>query len=211
MSDENVVLTLPEKQAQSIPYPAGIGRWLLRLPLTFYRLGFGDLMSGAHLLILGTRGRSSGAPRYTPIEYRRHGSKFYVVSAWGERPQWFRNLQACPQVLVQAGRRHFGARAEVVTNQGEALLVLHLFRRNAPYIYDPLIARMSARERIDARSLPDVSHRITIVRLEPTDQPPDFPPLPDDYRWLPPLLIAFGVLLGLLTFGSRRLHLRRRR
>ena len=157
----------PEAMSEQlpIPYPRGLGRLLLRLPLTFYRLGFGGLLNAGHILILGTRGRKTGQPRYTPIEYRRHGSKIYVVSAWGERPQWLQNLKTEPNVLVQQGQQHFGARASIVTNAGEALRVLHLFRRRAPFVYDPIIARLSARERVDARMLPDVSSEITIIRL----------------------------------------------
>ena len=124
MTDKDTVLT-PEvtNKDRLIPYPEGAGRWLLRLPIFGYRLGLGDLLNAGQLMILATRGRKSGLPRYTPIEYRQHGSKYYVVSAWGERPQWFQNLQDCPEVLVQAGRRTFAARAEVVTNSGEALQV----------------------------------------------------------------------------------------
>ncbi len=187
-----------------IPYPSGLGRWLLRLPVFFYQLGLGDLMNAAHILILGTRGRTSGLPRYTSIEYRRHGSKLYLVSAWGERPHWFRNLRQTPEVLVQTGRKTFAGRASPVTNPGEALRVLHLFRRRAPFVYDPIIARLSARERVDERSLPEVSHEITIVRIDPVPDAPGIAPLPSDYRWLLPGLLALGVTLLLIGLTRRR-------
>lgn len=186
-----------------IPYPRGTVRWLLRIPVGFYRLGLGDLMNAAHIMILGTRGRKTGLSRHTPIEYRRHGSKIYVVSAWGERPQWLQNLKAAPDVLIQQGRRQFGARAEVVTNAGEALRVLHLFRRNAPFVYDPLIARLSDRERIDERTLPEVSEKITIVRIDPMPVTPDVRPLPANYGWVLPTLVGLGVGL-LLIVGLTR-------
>ena len=187
-------------EERSIPYPRGLARGLLRLPIGLYRLGLGEVMNAAHIMILGTRGRKSGLARYTAIEYRRHGSHLYVVSAWGERPQWFRNLQASGAVLVQQGRRAFGARAEVVTDSGEALRVLHLFRRTAPYLYDPLIARMSDRAQIDERTLPEVSRAITIIRLDPTpDAPPDLPPLRADFVWVWPLALVLALLLISLT------------
>jgi deazaflavin-dependent oxidoreductase (nitroreductase family) len=187
----------------TIPYPGGLMRLLLRLPILFYRLGLGDLMNAANILILGTRGRKSGLPRYTSIEYRRHGSKIYVISAWGERPHWFGNLQRTPEVLVQLGRRHFGARASAVTNPGEALRVLHLFRRRAPFVYDPIIARLSAREKVSERSLPEVSQEITIVRIDPVPDAPVIQPLPADYGWLLPGLLALGVTM-LLIIGLTR-------
>ena len=187
----------------TIPYPDGLMCWLLRLPVLFYRLGLGDLMNAANILILGTRGSKSGLPRYTSIEYRRHGSKIYIISAWGEHPHWFGNLQKTPDVLVQLGRKHFGARASAVTNPGEALRVLHLFRRRAPFVYDPIIARLSAREKVNERSLPEVSQEITIVRIDPVPEPSTIEPLPANYGWLLPGILTLSVTL-LLIIGLAR-------
>ena len=191
------------EQPVLIPYPRGFFRWMLHIPVVFYRLGLGDFMNAAHIMILGTRGRKSGLSRHTAIEYRRHGSKIYVVSGWGERPHWLQNLKAAPDVLIQQGRRRFGARAEVVTNPGEALRVLHLFRRRAPFVYDPLIARLSERESIDERSLPEVTEKITIVRLDPTAGKSELEPLPASYGWVLPALIAI-IMAALLVVGASR-------
>ena len=187
----------------TLPTPRGAVRLLLRLPTLFYRLGLGDLMNAAHIMILGTRGRKSGLTRYTPVEYRRHGSKIYLYSAWGERPQWFQNMKDCPEVLVQQGRHTFAARATIVTNSGEALRVLHLFRRIAPFVYDPLIARLSARERIDERTLPDVSQAITIIRIDPIPGTLDLHPLPASLAWVWPALLATGVVMMLIIGLTR--------
>jgi deazaflavin-dependent oxidoreductase (nitroreductase family) len=180
-----------------------MSRWLLRLPLVLYRLGLGEVMNRAHLMLLGTRGRKSGLPRYTPIEYRTHGSKIYVVSAWGERPQWFQNLQANPDVLIQQGGRVFGATAQRVTNSGEALRVLHLFRRRAPFVYDPLIARLSDRESVDERTLPDVTEEITIVRIDPNPGTLPMPAIPADLAWMPPAVLVAGVVVVLVISLTR--------
>jgi deazaflavin-dependent oxidoreductase (nitroreductase family) len=176
---------------------------VLRLPLLFYRLGLGDLMNALNLMVLGTRGRKSGQPRYTSIEYRRHGSKIYMISAWGERPQWYGNLKAAPDVVVQQGRKTFAARATAVDNPGEALRVLHLFRRRAPFVYDPIIARLSARERVNALTLPEVSREITIVRLDPLPDAPAVAPMPADYAWVMPGLAAFAIFLTLIISLTR--------
>lgn len=193
-----------------IPYPRGFFRWMLRVPLTFYRMGLGDLMNAGHIMILSTRGWKSGLSRHTPIEYRRHGSKIYVISGWGERPHWLQNLKAAPDVLIQQGRRRFGARAEVVLNPGEALRVLHLFRRRAPFVYDPLIARLSDRERVDERTLPEVTEKITIIRIDPSPAAPELSPLPTDYGWILPILVGVGSAL-MLVIGLRRGQLAKRR
>lgn len=186
-----------------IPYPRGFFRRVLRFPVALYRMGLGDFMNAAHIMILGTRGSKTGLSRHTPIEYRQHGSKIYVISGWGERPHWLQNLKTAPDVLIQQGRRRFGARASVVTNPGEALRVLHLFRRRAPFVYDPLIARLSDREKIDERTLPEVTEKITIVRIDPSPHMPDLRPLPADYDWLLPVLGGMGIAL-MLVFGLTR-------
>src|SRR5664279_1217497 len=197
--------TAPELMTQEplIPYPNNAARLLLRLPLIAYRLGLGDLMNAVHIMVLGTRGRKSGLTRYTAIEYRRHGSKLYLVSVWRERPNWLQNLKTTPDVLVQQGRHQFGARAEIVTNPGEALRVLHLFRRRAPFVYDPIIAHLSARERVDERSLPEITQEITIVRIDPVPDVPDLEPLPANYAWVWPTLLGLGVLAALLMALTR--------
>lgn len=180
----------------SLPYPRGFGRWLVRLPLLFYRVGLGDVLDRIlHIMVLGTRGRASGLPRYTPIEYRRHGSKIYVISAWGDQPHWFKNLQIRPEVMAQTGRQGCKATASLVTNEGEALRVLHLFRRRAPFFYDPLIARLSERDSVNARTLPEVSRHFTIVRIDPEPGESELPPLTTDSLWVWPALLAVGVVV----------------
>lgn len=187
-----------------IPYPRGLGRLVLRLPILLYRMGLGDVMRRAHIMILGTRGRKTGLARYTAIEFRRHGSEMYLISAWGARPQWFQNMKAAPDILVQEGKRTYAARAHVVSNAGEALRVLHLFRRRAPWAYDPLIARMSARDKIDQRALPEISQEITIVRIDPTPDAPPVRPLPTDYGWALPLAVVLGAITLILVLARSR-------
>jgi deazaflavin-dependent oxidoreductase (nitroreductase family) len=192
---------------QLIPYPQGVGRWLTRFPLLLYRLGLGDFLNAARILVLTTRGRKSGLPRHTPIEYRQHGSKIYIVSAWGTRPHWYQNLLVHARVTVQQGRRQLSANAQVVTNSGEALRALHLFRRTAPFYYDTLIARLSNRQDIAPRTLPDIAKQITIVRLTPEPDAPTLPPLPANLTWVLPVGLIMGAAITLmLTRSKRNIH-----
>jgi deazaflavin-dependent oxidoreductase (nitroreductase family) len=188
-----------------IPYPTGIVRLLMRLPVLFYRLGLGDVMNAARFLMLTTRGRRTGLARATPVEYRRHGNKLYVISGWGKRPHWFQNLLADPVVTVQQGRHVFPARASVVDSRGEALRVLHLFRKAAPFVYDAVLARLSNQPAIDVKTLPDVSGDFTIVRLDRLDDDTlTLPPVQADMGWmLPTGLIFLTFSLALLLFTRR--------
>ncbi|MGW2492198.1 nitroreductase/quinone reductase family protein [Streptomyces sp. NPDC001606] len=59
--------------------------------------------------LLETTGRSSGLPRRTPVGGRRVGGSFWLVSEFGHRSQYVRNIQADPRVRVRlAGRWHHG-------------------------------------------------------------------------------------------------------
>ncbi|KFU83273.1 deazaflavin-dependent oxidoreductase, nitroreductase family [Amycolatopsis lurida] len=59
--------------------------------------------------VLETTGRRSGEPRRTPIGGRRVGRSFWIVSEFGEKSQYVRNIQADPRVRVRLkGRWHTG-------------------------------------------------------------------------------------------------------
>ena len=51
--------------------------------------------------LLETTGRSSGLPRRTPIGGRRTGGAFWLVSEFGERSHYVRNIQADPRVRLR--------------------------------------------------------------------------------------------------------------
>ncbi|MBE0689452.1 MAG: nitroreductase family deazaflavin-dependent oxidoreductase [Anaerolineae bacterium] len=190
-----------------LPYPNGPARELLRSPIVLYRMGLGRLLDPFHVMILTTRGRRSGQPRFTPIEYRRHGSKYYAISVWGGLPHWVRNLQKDPVVTLSQGHSTFQARAQIVDNDAEALLALHLFRRPNPFIYDAILARVGNIEALDVRKLPDLTRQYTIVRFNFEQDQPTLPAPPDDLRWmLPAGIVALSVLAFVL---ARRASARR--
>ncbi|KUN87718.1 nitroreductase [Streptomyces bungoensis] len=59
--------------------------------------------------LLETTGRSSGLPRTTPVGGRRVGGSFWLVSEFGHKSQYVRNIEADPRVRVRiAGRWHHG-------------------------------------------------------------------------------------------------------
>ncbi|MEV2218126.1 nitroreductase/quinone reductase family protein [Streptomyces sp. NPDC050997] len=59
--------------------------------------------------LLETTGRTSGLPRRTPVGGRRVGNSFWLVSEFGERSQYVRNIKANPRVRVRTrGRWHTG-------------------------------------------------------------------------------------------------------
>ncbi|MCX5169725.1 nitroreductase/quinone reductase family protein [Streptomyces antibioticus] len=57
--------------------------------------------------VLETTGRVSGLPRRTPLGGRRVGDSFWLVSEFGERSQYVRNILADPRVRVRIRGRWY--------------------------------------------------------------------------------------------------------
>ena len=68
------------------------------------------------ILLLRHTGRKSGTEYATPLQYEKIGEDYCVGAGRGTRANWFRNVQANPNVEVSVGRRHFKAVAEAVTD-----------------------------------------------------------------------------------------------
>lgn len=84
--------------------PGGMWRWFLRSPIYLYRFGLGGLL-GKRFAMIEHTGRTSGLPRQTALEVvRRDDESIDVAAAWGVRSDWYRNLQANPQLKVSSGR-----------------------------------------------------------------------------------------------------------
>jgi deazaflavin-dependent oxidoreductase (nitroreductase family) len=80
-----------------------------RLPIHLYRLNLGWLL-GHRILLLTHRGRKSGCIYRTPLEVIRHDpttGENFVVSAWGEEADWYRNLKANPTVEIRTRRKRY--------------------------------------------------------------------------------------------------------
>ncbi|MEI2679813.1 MAG: nitroreductase family deazaflavin-dependent oxidoreductase [Burkholderiaceae bacterium] len=72
------------------------------------------------LLLLTTRGAKSGLERVNPLMYSTDGDRFVVLASKGgaaAHPDWYHNLVAHPEVIVEVGAERFSARA--TTAQGE--------------------------------------------------------------------------------------------
>ena len=82
-----------------------------------YRARLGAV-SGSRLVMPEHTGRASGRRRFAVLEVAGHPARdtYLVVSGFGGRAQWFRNIQASPQVrLCTASRRPAPAKARVLT------------------------------------------------------------------------------------------------
>lgn len=76
-------------------------RWFVRAPVWIYRARLGFIF-GHRLLMLEHLGRNTGQRRFVVLEVVDHPAvaRYVVVSGFGTRAQWFRNVEANPQVRV---------------------------------------------------------------------------------------------------------------
>jgi len=106
--------------------PSGLMRWLLRMPITLYRLKLGWLLGGRFVLLHHV-GRKSGQVHETVVEIVGHDQAqdtYYIVSGWGRKAQWYQNLMATPDITIQVGSRHLAISAETLPPEAGADLLV---------------------------------------------------------------------------------------
>jgi deazaflavin-dependent oxidoreductase (nitroreductase family) len=114
-------------------------RAFVRAPIALYRHGLGWILGG-RVLMLEHQGRRSGRARFVCLEVvdRPSPERIVVVSGFGERAQWYRNLRADPACFVSAGRlRRVPARARFM-RAAEAAATLDGYQRAHPDAWNRL-------------------------------------------------------------------------
>ncbi|MER6731166.1 nitroreductase family deazaflavin-dependent oxidoreductase [Streptomyces puniciscabiei] len=81
--------------------------------------------------LLETTGRSSGLPRRTPVGGRRVGRSFWLVSEFGHRSQYVRNIQADPRVRVRIGGHWHSGTAHLLPDDDPVARLRSLPRFNS--------------------------------------------------------------------------------
>jgi deazaflavin-dependent oxidoreductase (nitroreductase family) len=83
------------------------------------------LFKGVPICLLTVTGARSGQPRTVPLLYMRDGERLVFVASQGglpTNPQWYRNVQAHPEVTVQIGRSVRAMRARPASPDERAAL-----------------------------------------------------------------------------------------
>ena len=68
-----------------------------------FRLGFGPFFVNpltGYIMVLKVIGRKTGKVRYAPVNYAIYKGDIYCVSGGRQNSDWFRNLQATPEVEI---------------------------------------------------------------------------------------------------------------
>ena len=151
------------------PKPQGLLRLVLQVPPLLYRRGLARRL-GPRLLLLTTRGRTTGLARTVGLNYAREGDTVYVVSGFG-RTDWYRNLVADPAVRVQIGARRWRGLARPLSDSRERLRVGRLFADQAlgqgpPRPLRPLLRRLGFDYEAEVRRVTDANLELPIVAIE---------------------------------------------
>ncbi|AQT78903.1 nitroreductase [Mycolicibacterium litorale] len=81
--------------------------------------------------LLETTGRKSGQPRRTPIGGRLEGKQFWLVSEFGDRSQYVRNIMADPRVRVRVRGRWLDGTATLLPDDDAQARLAALPRMNS--------------------------------------------------------------------------------
>jgi deazaflavin-dependent oxidoreductase (nitroreductase family) len=188
-----------QTESSWLSYPTSFWRRLLfKAPIELWRLGLGWLVGWALMLITHT-GRKSGLPHRTMVEYHSlHGVK-YAPCAFGPRSDWYQNIVANPNAVIQTIHGAERVKAVRVTSNHELLRVFALFRHRDPPLLKAYLASF------DIQATPEdvlaKKERIYWLRFDPTSGPTP-PPLKADLAWIWLVALAGGLIAWL--FNRRR-------
>lgn len=150
--------------------PGLLRRWLFHAPVWQYRMGMARLL-GPYMLLLTTTGRRTGRARVTALDYLPdpEADAYYIMSGWGTKADWYRNLLANPQVQVQVGTRHFACRARPADADTYRRLLV-VYRERNPFA-DRLLKRWLGSP-MDQVPLAELAARWPMVELRPSSAAP---------------------------------------
>ncbi|MQA11945.1 MAG: nitroreductase family deazaflavin-dependent oxidoreductase [Pseudonocardiaceae bacterium] len=150
--------------------PTGLLRAAFRAPIWLYRAHLGWLL-GRRFVYLAHRGRRSGRRRETVVEVvglDRH--EVFVVSGYGERADWYRNLRAAPPVEIRLGARRYPEPGQRFLTPVQTVELLADYRRRHPRTWRRLASAFGLPADSSDRELDEAGRRLRAVAfaLEPT-------------------------------------------
>lgn len=119
------------KIVKNVRPPAGLSRFLYRLPIYVYRAHLGWVF-GKRILLLHHLGRVSGKPRLAVLEVAEYdctNDSFVVASGWGPSAAWYQNVMHTPDVTIDVARRTIPVTAMALdTDEGADVFARYAMR-----------------------------------------------------------------------------------
>lgn len=150
------------------------------------------------MLVLTTRGRNSGLPRHTMVSAVDVDGQDYIVSGWGPRSQWVKNIKNDPLVTVQVYQRTYSARIRRIADLEEfSRVVEKMFQTGGDSHFKPWLASLGIEYSPD--DMTAKRDRISMYGFDPIDQEGPAP-LRRDLAWVFPLiLVIIFIIIWLLA------------
>ena len=187
---------------QPIPYPSHkIIKKLYRTPILLFRLGLGKFF-GKYILILSTTGRKSGKVHRTPVEYFLDEDRIFVMSGFGDTPDWYQNLQKDPHVTLNVRNDvlHMLARKPETQSEWEGVIN---FLKTSPV---SILSNPEMVNKLDNSDFQQELKKWPVLTFDRIDEPcPN--PLEPDLTWAWPLILLFSaraVLRCWLRYRKRK-------
>lgn len=150
------------------PPPAPVFRIL-------YALGLGPVV-GRLVLLLTTRGRRSGKPRVTPLQFEEIDGNIVVGSSRGTRADWYRNILADPHVQVRVGSRAFHGIAEPTTDTRRIADFLQLRLDRHPRMVRAILRSEGVPDHPSRSDLESYASGLAMVVIRPQTEPSEADP-----------------------------------
>jgi deazaflavin-dependent oxidoreductase (nitroreductase family) len=101
-----------------------------------FQLGFGPIFGNplsGYIMVLKTIGRKTGKIRYVPVNYTIYRGNVYCISGWRKLADWYRNLQAHPEIEILLPGGTVFAHMDEICNPDEKGLVARQVLKNAGF------------------------------------------------------------------------------
>lgn len=131
-----------------------------------YALGFGPVV-GRFVLLLTTRGRKTGLPRVTALQYEEIEGAIVVGSSRGTKADWFRNIVVDPHVRVRIKLKEFRGLAEPNTDPGRITDFLEYRLKRHPRMIGAILRSEGMPVPPGRKELEAYASKIAIVVIRP--------------------------------------------
>ncbi len=197
----------PREQGWMVYPGQGWRRFVFKLPVYFWRLGLARL-NAPNYLLLSTFGRRTGRLRRTMLEYTWLNGHRYLMSGWGMRSDWSRNLIANPCLTAQS-LRHGTVRGKAVrVSDAQEFAELYAASKGKSPVWKEYLGLWGIQD--DAGDFLNKRDRLVIWRIDAGDEETP-PPLGSDWAWVWPLAGTVAVAAVAAIAAARARAASRRR
>jgi deazaflavin-dependent oxidoreductase (nitroreductase family) len=156
--------------------------------------------AAGYFLTLTTTGRRSGLPRRTPLNYAILDGRVYLLSGFGTRADWYRNLTADPRVSLALPGRVLEGTAEQVLDPVETERAALAVARNCGFalLFEGVNPLTATDERLRARLAGRPVVRVTASEpVRPGRHDPGSP------WWVLPRAAGLLAVVGAIAVSAR--------